>query len=154
MKPNPIEIEEKIDWLCKLDQMIWNEVFTRHVIPENGADGMPEPNVPDGWWGNPLDPNPRPISEKPTIHWGKPGEDGTPAKPVYNHETSTDTVLLVESPYDELYPLYLAAKIDLVNQEFDLYNNNMQLYNNAYQTYVDYVHRTYPLRMRRTRWKL
>ena len=147
MKPNSIEHEEKITWLSKLDQMIWNEVFTKHVIPAPGT--TPAYTVQDGYWPDPLSPDP--IREKPL--YVLPDQDLIP-KPNYGNETDTSTELLVESPYDDLYPLYLAARIDLVNQEFDLYGNNQQLYNNAYQTYVDYVHRTYPQRVRRTRWKL
>ena len=148
MKPNSIAPEEKINWLSKLDQMIWNEVFTKHVIPAPGAGQAV--TVRDGYWPDPLSPDP--IREKPI--YVPSGQDITPANPSYGNETDPSTELLVESPYDDLYPLYLAARIDVVNQEFDLYGNNQALYNNAYQTYVDYVHRTYPQRVRKTRWKL
>ena len=149
MKPNSIDLEKKITWLSKLDQMIWNEVFTKHVIPLPGT--QQNVTVQDGYWPDPLSPDP--IREKP-LYVVPSDQDITPPKPEYGNETDTGTELLVESPYDDMYPLYLAARIDLVNQEFDLYGNNQALYNNAYQTYVDYVHRTYPQRVRRTRWKL
>lgn len=147
MKPNQLEPEEKINMLCKLDQMIWNEIFTKYKI---GYQESVQPQ-PDGYWPDPLSPDP--ISEKPQ-HRTPSISDIVPPKPLYTNETDTSTELLVESPYDDVYPFYLAAKIDLINQEFDLYSNNQALYNNAYQTYVDYVHRTYPPRARRTRWQL
>lgn len=153
MKPNNIEPEEKINWLSKLDQMIWNELYTRHVIPAAGTTITG--TVGDGWWGNPLEaPD---IVEHPSIVWTvSPNgfDDGTPDKPTYNNETDPSTELLVESPYDDLYPLYLASRIDQVNQEYDLYANNSTLYNNAFQTYADFVHRTYPQRVMETRWRL
>ena len=148
MKPNVITQAQKIAWLSNLDQMIWNEIFTRHVIPADGT--TPEYTTTDGYWPDPLSPDP--IRERPIIV--PASETITPAKPEYTAQTAVSTKLLVESPYDELYPFYLAAKIDLVNQEFDLYANNQQLYNNAYQTYADYVHRTYPQRYHRSRWIL
>lgn len=148
MKPNAITADEKIGWLSHLDQMIWNEVFTRHVIPAPGE--QPEYTTQDGYWPDPLSPDP--IREKPIIV--PAGQTITPPKPEYTSDTDTDTQLLVESPYDDIYPYYLASKIDVVNQEYDLYASNSQLYNNAYQTYVDYVHRTYPQRYHRTRWIL
>lgn len=145
MKPNQLEPEEKIEMLSKLDQMIWNEIFTKYRMDwKPGQDRQP-----DGYWPNPLEPPA--ITEKPIPI--TPSENSIP-KPTYDNETPTTTVLLIESPYDDIYPLYLAAQIDLRNQEFDLYTNNSQLYNNMYQTYVDFVHRTYPPRARRTRWKL
>lgn len=145
MKPNQLTAEEKIRMLSKLDQMIWNEIFTNYLVGwEPGQETQP-----DGYWPSPFDPPG--IHERP-----QPAPTDVPLveKPSYDGDTDTDTELLVESPYDEIYPFYLAAQIDLFNQEFDLYSNNKELYNNHYQTYVDYVHRTYPPRKRKTRWRL
>lgn len=43
---------------------------------------------------------------------------------------------LVEFPYDELYVLYLEAKIDAENGEYSKYQNSLQLYNNAYGNFL------------------
>ena len=44
-----------------------------------------------------------------------------------------DAELLMPAPHDNIYPLYLAAKIDYYNQESALYANDMAIYNNAYE---------------------
>ena len=43
-----------------------------------------------------------------------------------------DAELIEESPHDNIYPLYLAAKIDYYNQETSLYSNDMAIFNAAY----------------------
>lgn len=42
-----------------------------------------------------------------------------------------DQELLMEYPYDNIYELYLAAKIDFANEEYAMYSNDMTLYNDA-----------------------
>jgi len=44
-----------------------------------------------------------------------------------------DAELLMPTPHDNIYPLYLAAKIDYYNQESALYANDMAIYNSAYE---------------------
>lgn len=39
-----------------------------------------------------------------------------------------DTILLLTGPYEEVYQLYLAAKIDYYNQEMGLYANDRATY--------------------------
>ncbi|MBD5169328.1 MAG: hypothetical protein HDT20_04295 [Oscillibacter sp.] len=40
-----------------------------------------------------------------------------------------ETELLLEPPYDDIYELWLAAKIDEANGEYNKYQNTMQSYN-------------------------
>lgn len=40
-----------------------------------------------------------------------------------------ETELLVDAPYDDLYTLWLAAKIDEANGEYNKYQNSMTAYN-------------------------
>lgn len=42
-----------------------------------------------------------------------------------------DPRLLMSSPHDNIYPLYLVAMIDYYNQESTLYANYMTIYNAA-----------------------
>lgn len=51
-------------------------------------------------------------------------------------EDNLDAELLVDPPYDDIYPLWLAAKIDFANGEYDKYQNTMQLYNEHYGAFV------------------
>lgn len=54
-----------------------------------------------------------------------------------------DEELLVKAPHDELYTLYLKAKIDAENGEYSRYADSVQLYNEAYGNFVRYWGRTY-----------
>ena len=59
----------------------------------------------------------------------------------YDGSTDVDTVLLVPSPYCELYLYYLEAQIDFNNAELTKYNNDMTLYNNAYTAFSAWYNR-------------
>lgn len=53
-------------------------------------------------------------------------------KPVpVNEWPEQDAQLLMQSPHDIVYPLYLVAMIDYYNQESTLYANDMTIYNSA-----------------------
>ena len=54
-----------------------------------------------------------------------------------------DEELLIKAPHDELYVLYLKAKIDAENGEYSRYADSVQLYNEAYGDFVRYWGRTY-----------
>lgn len=54
-----------------------------------------------------------------------------------------DEELLVKAPHDELYALYLKARIDAENGEYRRYADSSQLYNEAYGNFVRYWSRTY-----------
>ena len=71
----------------------------------------------------------------------------TPAeaqKPEINESTDPDTVLLIPSPYDDLYWLYLCSEIDYQNKEMDKYNNDRARYEHARQEAADWINRTRP----------
>jgi len=44
--------------------------------------------------------------------------------------------LLIDPPFDDLYPLWLQAKIDFANGEYDKYANTMQVYNTHYSSFA------------------
>ena len=44
--------------------------------------------------------------------------------------------LLVGPPHDDIYTLYLQAKIDEANGEYNKYSNTMQIYNEYYGTFL------------------
>lgn len=54
----------------------------------------------------------------------------------YNYPEDMETELLVESPYDDIYTLYLQAKIDEANGEYNKYVNSMQIYNEYFGNFV------------------
>lgn len=61
----------------------------------------------------------------------------------YDENTPLDTELLIPAPYDEVYLLWLEAKIDYSNNEYGKYNNSSIMYNNAYSAYWRYYNRTH-----------
>ena len=54
----------------------------------------------------------------------------------YTHPESLSTELLVSFPHDDIYELWLEAKIDFANGEYDKYQNTMEFYNAAYNSFV------------------
>lgn len=52
-------------------------------------------------------------------------------EPPVNNWPEEDRVLLMPSPHEEIYQLYLICKIDYYNQEMNLYANDMAIYNAA-----------------------
>lgn len=61
----------------------------------------------------------------------------------YEHDTDTNTELLVPAPYDEVYIRYLEMQIDYANNEYGKYNNSMVMYNAAYAAYEKYYNRNH-----------
>lgn len=61
----------------------------------------------------------------------------------YSYPEDLDTVMLVDPPYDQIYPLYLQAKIDAANGEYNQYANTMSIYNAAYAEFVGWFCQLY-----------
>ena len=61
----------------------------------------------------------------------------------YDENTQNDTVLLVPSPYDDIYVRWLEAQIDYSNGEYGRYSNSMTMYNAAYLAYERYYNRNH-----------
>ena len=61
----------------------------------------------------------------------------------YTENTDIDTVLLVPTPYEDLYLAWLEAKIDYTNGEYTKYNNSITLFNERYAAFERYYNRTH-----------
>lgn len=61
----------------------------------------------------------------------------------YDDNTSLNTELIVQSPYDIVYIYWLQSQIDYWNQELGKYNNSITMYNTAYSEYERYYNRTH-----------
>jgi hypothetical protein len=61
----------------------------------------------------------------------------------YVAETALDTVMLVPSPYDDIYVKWLEAQIDYANADTKRYENSMIMYNTAYSAFERFYNRTY-----------
>lgn len=55
--------------------------------------------------------------------------------PDYQLPKDADRELLVPSPYDDIYRLYVEAMIYLHNREYDHYNNMLMVFNTRYKQY-------------------
>lgn len=55
--------------------------------------------------------------------------------PAYSLPEDADTPLLVQSPYDDIYRLYVTAMIYLHNREYDHYNNAVLVFKERYEQY-------------------
>ncbi len=132
LKPNQYPDELKIQWLSELDNRIYNDLFLTH---EDNPYEIPQ--------------NPSDISISNT-----PLEDNDDEEtPTLSFPYTDDSVnLLAESPYDVLYPSYLKAKIDELNEETTRYANSAATYNSQYQDYARWYNRTHmPIQTRRPR---
>lgn len=56
----------------------------------------------------------------------------------YDMTTDPATELIAPYPYDDIYPEYLAVKIDLQNNELGKYNTDKTMFNNAYDMLSDW----------------
>ena len=61
----------------------------------------------------------------------------------YNDDTSLDTELIVQAPYDEMYVSWLFSKIDYYNGEYRKYNNNITMFNDTFSAYTNHYNRTH-----------
>ena len=71
--------------------------------------------------------------------------DGAPpAFSGYGPDTDINhTELLVQAPYDEIYPLFLIMRIDLENNEIDRFNNDAKLFDEAFKRFAWQHNRTH-----------
>ncbi len=54
----------------------------------------------------------------------------------YRLPEDLETELLVTAPHDDIYLLWIQAKIDEGNGEYDKYQNTMQIYNEHYGSFL------------------
>ena len=55
--------------------------------------------------------------------------------PEYILPDDADTPLLVDSPYDDIYHLYVSAMIDFYNREYNDYNNAILMFQERLEQY-------------------
>lgn len=58
----------------------------------------------------------------------------------YAYPDDMDKELLIPAPFDDLYNLFISAKIDYYNREFTNYNNSAMMFEARYSEYKkDYI---------------
>ena len=68
------------------------------------------------------------------------GEEG----PEYEFPKDVDTELMVPSPFDDIYQLYVGAMIDFHNREYDQYNNTAAMFEERLGQYEAWYIRNNP----------
>lgn len=63
--------------------------------------------------------------------------------PALNLPDDADTPLLVESPFDDIYGMYVSAMIDFHNREYDHYNNSVLLFKERLEQFKTWYIRTH-----------
>lgn len=58
--------------------------------------------------------------------------------PEYNLPGDAEIPLLVESPYDDIYHLYVSAMIDFYNREYNDYNNTIIMFQERLDQYKNW----------------
>ena len=114
LKPNMYGLPEKIKWLSRLDQRIFEEVLLTHEL----SDEEKEPFMVE-------------IDGKRIFSFC-----------AYN-ENDQDKELIVKEPYDEIYVHWLCAQIDLYNREFTGFNASNAIFESTYLAFRDAFNRTH-----------
>ena len=70
----------------------------------------------------------------------------------YDENTPLDTVLLVPSPFEDIYIKWLEAQIDYHNNEYARYNISATAYNNIYHEFTKHYKERHVPKQRSTRF--
>ena len=58
--------------------------------------------------------------------------------PTYQFPEDGDTELLIPSPFEDLYELWVGSMIDFYNREYDEYNNTALMFQTRYEQYKEW----------------
>lgn len=58
--------------------------------------------------------------------------------PEYNLPDDADVPLLADSPFDDIYHLYVSAMIDFYNREYNDYNNTLLMFQERLEQYKNW----------------
>ena len=114
LKPNMYELPEKIKWLSRLDQRIFEEVLLMHEL----SDEEKEPFMVE-------------IDGKRIFSFC-----------AYN-ENDQEKELIVQEPYDEMYVHWLSAQIDWNNREYAGFNATNAVFEATYTAFRNAFNRTH-----------
>ena len=64
--------------------------------------------------------------------------------PEYEFPKDVDTELMVPSPFDDIYQLYVGAMIDFHNREYDQYNNTAAMFEERLEQFKAWYIRNNP----------
>ena len=80
------------------------------------------------------------VWEEVIRHYERPPD----SRPSYGEAADREaTELLIQAPWDELYPHYLAMLIDLAHQDIDRYNNEAMVYEQQRRAWANHYNKTH-----------
>ena len=113
IRPNPYSEKVKLRWINELDGLVkrlvfqWDEKFLQEVEAQYKNEEITEE------------------AYKEIINKTKP----------YIYPDDMDKELLIPSPFDDVYQLFLEAKIDYYNREYGNYNNSATMFEAQFNEY-------------------
>ena len=124
LKPNSYDEEDKLRWINELDGMVkrlvymWDDTYMKGIEAQYKSGKLTEEEYNE-------------IIDK--------------TKP-YSYPEDLNKELLIPAPFDEVYSLYLEAKIDYHNREYINYNNSATMFELRFSEFKkDYI-RNHPVR--------
>jgi len=119
LRPHQFEDDFLIDWISRLDHIVWEEVIQTHVLPSSIEEGE---------------------SFAEHIH-----KDESSTLDVY---PDADAVPLIDEVYGmDIYTYWLMAQMDKVNGETDRFNQDMAMFQASYDMYTGWYNKHYMPRM-------
>lgn len=124
LKPNSYSEEDKLRWINELDSIVkrlvyqWDEKYKAEMKAQYEKEKITEEEY------------------KAFLDSLKD----------YSYPDDMDTELLIPSPFDDCYTLFLEAKIDYYNREYANYNNSAMMFDSQYSEYKKAYIREHPAR--------
>lgn len=113
LKPNAYSEEDKLRWINELEGMAkrlvfqWDETYLKELKAQFESEQITEEEY------------------KELVAKTKP----------YVYPDDMDTELLITDPFDDVYTLFLDAKIDYHNREYGNYNNSAMMFESRYNEF-------------------
>ena len=113
LSPNPYSEEDKLRWINELDGMVkrlvfqWNKKYIKEVEAQYESKQI--------------------TKEEYNVFLDKLKD--------YAYPEDMDKELLIETPFDNVYVLYLQAQIDYHNREYANYNNVAMMFDAKFSEY-------------------
>jgi len=126
LKPNMYGLTDKIKWLSRLDQRIFEQIILTHELSEEERAPFLEDSL-------------GPLIDGDLVFVG------------YD-ENDQDKELIVHEPYDEIYTHWLSAQIDWNNREFIGFNSSNAMFEATYGAFRNAFNQTHMPKSARKRY--
>jgi hypothetical protein len=118
VKPNSYSEEDKLGWINELEGMVkrlvfqWDEKYLKELEAKYKSGELTEEQYKE-------------LVDKTKL---------------YAYPDDMDKELLIQAPFDDVYTLFLEAKIDYYNREYSNYNNSAMMFEAQFSEYKkDYI---------------